>query len=213
MLPWSVIPRAGCPSATAAWTRSLTRAAPSSIENSVWVCRWVNDRVANGLLPSSDGGCRDAVSPGVLHRVWTSYSQCHSDDSATGRPGGPIRGWSAQGGSEIGARAAHVLGWRLGEGSLAHLVQLGPGRHLLGHQDSLVAVEQALQPPDQLGVGDPELGIRGGVASNGMEPGPARRPGRGETVRQRGSTARRSRGGGLGWPRPAGPGGPPPAAA
>ena len=46
MLPWSVIPSAGWPSATAASTRSSTRAAPSSIENSVWVCRWVNDPVA-----------------------------------------------------------------------------------------------------------------------------------------------------------------------
>jgi hypothetical protein len=37
MLPWSVMPMAGCPSAAAAATTSATRAAPSSIENSV--CR------------------------------------------------------------------------------------------------------------------------------------------------------------------------------
>jgi hypothetical protein len=42
MLPWSVMPSAGWPSATAACTRSLTRAAPSSMENSVWVCRCVH---------------------------------------------------------------------------------------------------------------------------------------------------------------------------
>ena len=43
MLPWSVIARAGWPSATAAATTSPIRAAPSSIEYSVWVCRWTND--------------------------------------------------------------------------------------------------------------------------------------------------------------------------
>src|SRR5271167_2054594 len=48
MLPWSVIPSAGWPSATAAATRSPTRAAPSSMENSVWVCRCVNDRSDTG---------------------------------------------------------------------------------------------------------------------------------------------------------------------
>ena len=48
MFPWSVMPSAGCPSATAAATRSPTRAAPSSMENSVWVCRCVNDRSDTG---------------------------------------------------------------------------------------------------------------------------------------------------------------------
>src|SRR3954454_15376108 len=43
MLPWSVIPTAGCPSAAAAATTSPIRDAPSSIEYSVWTCRWVND--------------------------------------------------------------------------------------------------------------------------------------------------------------------------
>ncbi len=43
MLPWSVMPSAGWPSAAAAATSSSTRAAPSSIEYSVWTCRWVND--------------------------------------------------------------------------------------------------------------------------------------------------------------------------
>src|SRR4051812_26146039 len=41
MFPWSVMPSAGCPSAAAAATTSSTRAAPSSIENSVWTWRWV----------------------------------------------------------------------------------------------------------------------------------------------------------------------------
>src|ERR1700677_148031 len=48
MFPWSVMPRAGWPSATAAATKSPTRAAPSNMENSVWVCRCVNDRSDTG---------------------------------------------------------------------------------------------------------------------------------------------------------------------
>src|SRR5262245_55600277 len=48
MLPWSVIPIAGCPSATALATISSRRAAPSSIENSVWTWRWVNESVTGG---------------------------------------------------------------------------------------------------------------------------------------------------------------------
>ena len=43
MLPWSVIPSAGCPSAAAAATSSSTREAPSSIEYSVWTWRCVNE--------------------------------------------------------------------------------------------------------------------------------------------------------------------------
>ena len=43
MFPWSVIPTAGCPSAAAVAITSATRAAPSSIEYSVWRCRWTNE--------------------------------------------------------------------------------------------------------------------------------------------------------------------------
>ena len=43
----------------------------------------------------------------------------------------------------------------------AHLLQLTPGRHLLGEQRGLDAVEQALQPADQLGLRDPQLGLAG----------------------------------------------------
>src|SRR5476651_2046574 len=43
MLPWSVMPTAGCPSAAAAATTSPIRDAPSSIEYSVWRCRWTNE--------------------------------------------------------------------------------------------------------------------------------------------------------------------------
>ena len=40
MLPWSVMPMAGWPSAAAAATTSSIRAAPSSMEYSVWTWRW-----------------------------------------------------------------------------------------------------------------------------------------------------------------------------
>ena len=43
----------------------------------------------------------------------------------------------------------------------AHLLELRPGRHLLGEQRGLDAVEQALQPADQLGLRDPQLGLAG----------------------------------------------------
>ena len=41
----------------------------------------------------------------------------------------------------------------------AHLLELGPGRHLLGEQGGLDAVEQPLQPSDELGLGHPQLGV------------------------------------------------------
>src|SRR6516165_543976 len=66
MFPWSVMPRAGCPSAAAAATSSPTRAAPSSMENSVWVCRCVNDRSDTGPpFATNLHGC-DSL-PGCRH--------------------------------------------------------------------------------------------------------------------------------------------------
>ena len=58
MLPWSVMPTAGWPSAAAVATTSSIRAAPSSIENSVWTWRWTND-LANGAAD-----LRQALSTG-----------------------------------------------------------------------------------------------------------------------------------------------------
>src|SRR3954462_7416357 len=76
MLPWSVIPSAGWPSPTALATSSSRRAAPSSMENSVWTWRWVNDSAIGdpAELHRCDSG--DVTSPldgrgqllGRLHR-------------------------------------------------------------------------------------------------------------------------------------------------
>src|SRR5919112_568030 len=58
----------------------------------------------------------------------------------------------------------HGLTWgpRSGRQATAHLLELRPGRHLLGHQRGLDALEQALEPADELGLRDPQLGVRGG---------------------------------------------------
>ena len=47
-----------------------------------------------------------------------------------------------------------------GQRALAHLLELGARCHLLGEQRGLDAVEQALQPADELRLGDPQLGVR-----------------------------------------------------
>ena len=62
----------------------------------------------------------------------------------------------------------------------AHLLQLRPRRHLLGEQRRLDAVEQALQPADQLGLRDPQLGVAGGgvVGERQCSAGSARRAAR-----------------------------------
>ena len=227
MLPWSVIPRAGCPSATAACTRSLTRAAPSSIENSVWVWRWVNDRVANGRMPSwvvglggdlGVGRC-GGVPPvtGVLHRVWTSYSAVIPTIARAG-PARVLadRPSSAPVGSEIGARAAHVGRLPLGEGPAAASRPAGPGPPPAGPPGW--PGSRGTDPPASPPAGRGRSGARHPRASRtskGMEIA-VELGGQigGEAVGQLPDrTARRSRGAGRGWPRPGGPGAPPPAAA
>src|SRR4051794_41002200 len=58
MLPWSVIPTAGWPSAAAAATTSPIRDAPSSIEYSVCRCRCTNESPT--LTPPTSPGPVDA---------------------------------------------------------------------------------------------------------------------------------------------------------
>jgi hypothetical protein len=43
----------------------------------------------------------------------------------------------------------------------AHLLELGARRHLLREQRRLDAMEEALQPTNKLGLGDPQLGLGG----------------------------------------------------
>ena len=56
-----------------------------------------------------------------------------------------------------------------GDGAAAHLLELGARGHLLGEQRGLDAVEEALEPADELGLGDPQLGLGGhGVVGEGQ---------------------------------------------
>src|SRR5579875_394308 len=57
MLPWSVMATCVMPLALTSWNSSFSRAAPSSIEYSVWTCRWAN----GGMAPSSFDAAADAV--------------------------------------------------------------------------------------------------------------------------------------------------------
>ena len=208
MLPWSVMPSAGWPSATALATSSSRRAAPSSIENSVWTWRWVNESPTsrppaglrrltghtgppnhNGvirveptrphlLLPSLGGGplpCRlicwwslraecqrvhdcDSVDPRREHAV----GQRRRNVRRSGRHQMPtaehrrrIRGRCRGGPLEHHGAATGAAGAACAPGrQLAHLLELLAGGQLLGEQGGLDAVEQALEPADQLGLGD-----------------------------------------------------------
>ena len=63
-----------------------------------------------------------------------------------------------------GLRGLLALGWLRQVDArrqrLAHLLELGAGGHLLGVDGGLDAVEEALEPADQLGLGDPQLALR-----------------------------------------------------
>ena len=49
-----------------------------------------------------------------------------------------------------------------------HLLQLGLGGHLLGDEGGLDAVEEPLEPADELGLGDPQLGVAGLLVLEGQ---------------------------------------------
>ena len=92
------------------------------------------------------------------------------------------------GGAHSRARARRHAGARR---QLAHLLELLAGRHLLGEQRRLDAVEQALEPADELGLGDAQLGLGGtSPSSNGRASGCSSSL---QVGRQRRRTARRSR--------------------
>src|SRR2546429_5836758 len=61
MTPWSVMARAGISSLAAASTSGWMRLAPSSSENSVWLCRWTKVLGAYGIVWFGCGGPRDSL--------------------------------------------------------------------------------------------------------------------------------------------------------
>lgn len=64
-------------------------------------------------------------------------------------------------------RVAHADARR--QCSLTHVFELGAGRHLLGEQGRLDAVEQSFEPPHQLRLRDAEFGVGGdGVVGEGQ---------------------------------------------
>src|SRR6478672_2263909 len=140
MLPWSVMPRAGWPSATALATRSSRRAAPSSIENSVWTWRCVNESPTWAWPPLG------------IDRWIANLHHCDSHPT-NGRTTSRANPTSQIGpgpfGHVDGARrhlptvpSRHRSRWQL-----THLFELLAGGDLLGEQGCLDTVEQTLQPP------------------------------------------------------------------
>src|ERR1700691_3844331 len=130
-----------CPSALAASTISSTRAAPSSIEYSVWLWRWTKPSAISGrsLSRRDEDGARSRAK---LART------CD----------GPRL--------EVRARAGIADAGR--QRSVTHLLELGRGGGLLGEQRRLDAVEESLEPPDQLRLGDAELGLGRHVGAEGQ---------------------------------------------
>ena len=78
MLPWSVIPMAGWPSAAAAPTTSAIRAAPSSIEYSVctWRCVKLSATRAHLLACRATVSAVDfhRTSTGLVHSLWMNHT-------------------------------------------------------------------------------------------------------------------------------------------
>src|SRR4051812_9375462 len=145
MLPWSVMPRAGCSSAAAAATTSSTRDAPSSIENSVCTWRWakLSGTCAASLLRTSTPHPQQlSTACGRSYIGVISYR-------TTGR--GPLEpprhvlsaiACASQARSEVGAwSVAAGFGGLAGRELAAHVLELLAGLHLLGEQRGLDAVE------------------------------------------------------------------------
>ena len=60
--------------------------------------------------------------------------------------------------------AGTATGTGLEPGTVAHVLELALGLHLLGEQRGLNAVEQTFEPTDELGLRDAQLGLARGVA-------------------------------------------------
>ena len=175
MLPWSVMPIAGWPSAAAAATTSSIRAAPSSIEYSVCTWRWVKLNRATWRVSSSARSTAGVHSnPQALSTsLWMNDTAVISTvavppprtapiDGGRSRPAprGRCRARRRQGRSPARRRPDRP-GPGPGRAGRASARAAGARRHLLGEQRGLDAVEQALEPADELGLGDPQLGVGG----------------------------------------------------
>ena len=127
MLPWSVMPMAGCPSAAAAATTSSTRAAPSSIEYSVWTWRWVKLSPTGGLL-GAPAGVPQSIHSGRPPAVDESHG-CDFDGSrsrpALTRAPRPVGGFPRCPGGPAGPTMCHDATDR---SSIGTEVPYGPGR-------------------------------------------------------------------------------------
>src|SRR5580693_2083122 len=121
------MPSAGCPSTTAAATSSSILAAPSSIENSVWVCRWTK-LDGTSPLPETRGLHRcdstqltAGTCPGP--RLFAEHSAPGSLRRSTRRGCGRRL--------EVGARAGDLFVVRSRQLALPELVELRSRRQLL----------------------------------------------------------------------------------
>ena len=164
MLPWSVMPTAGCPSAAAAATTSPIRDAPSSIEYSVWRWRWTNES-PKAVSPSRPAPAVPAAWGQTYTRVICTVAGLPAVRT------GPLRGRCPECSGGAGPWPGRQLA--------ADLLELLAGGHLLGEERRLDAVEEALEPAHELRLGDPQLGLARRVARRTAGPaGRARRGGR-----------------------------------
>ena len=126
-------------------------------------------RARAGVVLCADSSCSARCAPGGRPNV-RSGARSRRPGSAGGRPQRYIPPDSPGAcGSPVGMvgmpcgclRRAVALGVHAGREGLAHLLELAAGRHLLGVDRGLDAVEEPLEPADQLGLRDPQLALGG----------------------------------------------------
>ena len=117
---------------------------------------------AHGTL--LDGGCPTKTIELVENPALRPRREAYVD----GPVGSEVHAAAAPG-SSPGCGGPGWPGWGMPSGIArrqrpAHLLQLGARGHLLGVDRGLDAVEQPLEPADQLRLGDPQLGLGRGVS-------------------------------------------------
>ena len=70
-----------------------------------------------------------------------------------------LRGYHPFRGTSLAGRDCLGRHWLTGHELASHLLELLAGGQLLGEERGLDAVEEALQPADELGLGHPQLGF------------------------------------------------------